>query len=92
MENISEALQEVIWSTAVQHGVSGASRIFKRATARLEGQEGGKDYEKKLISQVYSIRGGQFGSSSPQVQAAVQNRFREEKMLALQLAEGKTLT
>lgn len=91
MEHLSEALQEVIWSTAVQHGVAGATRIFRRATARLEGQEGTEHYDKKLISQVYAIRSGQFGSSSPQVRAAVQNRFREEKMLALQLADGKPL-
>ena len=34
-EHMSPALQEVLWSTAVQHGPNGAARIFSRAMAGL---------------------------------------------------------
>ena len=84
MEKLSPAMSEVIWSTAVQHGPAGAARIFDRADD-ISGKPNQPDYERKLISNVYKIRAGQFGSSSSQVQAAVRNRFREEKTLALNM-------
>ena len=85
-DKLSTAMREVIWSTAVQHGPTGAARIF----ARADGMSGSPDdpgYERKLISNVYKVRSGQFGSSTSEVQAAVQNRFRQEKTLALNLLD-----
>lgn len=82
--NISPAMREVIWSTAVQHGPAGAARIFERADA-MSGKSSESAYERKLINNVYSVRAGQFGSSSKQVRQAVLNRFREEKQLALNM-------
>ena len=84
MDKLSPAMSEVIWSTAVQHGPAGAARIFERADG-ASGKASQPDYERKLISNVYKIRAGQFGSSSSQVQAAVRNRFREERSLALNM-------
>ena len=84
MEKLSPAMSEVIWSTAVQHGPAGAARIFDRADD-MSGKANQPDYERKLISNVYKLRAGQFGSSSSEVQAAVRNRFREEKNLALNM-------
>jgi len=78
---LSPAMQEVLWSTAVQHGPTGAARIFNRAVSK-----GGFDTmqaERKLIDNVYAIRAEQFGSSTEQVRAAVRNRLRQEKNLAL---------
>lgn len=86
-ENISTAMREVIWSTAVQHGPAGAARIFDRADG-MSGKPGTADYERKLISNVYKIRAGQFGSSTPQVQQAVRNRFRQEQQLALNMLDS----
>lgn len=86
-ERLSAAMREVIWSTAVQHGPAGAARIFDRADD-MSGKPGDAAYERKLINNVYALRAGQFGSSSSQVRAAVQNRFRQEKELALNMLDG----
>ena len=85
--SLSAAMREVIWSTAVQHGPAGAARIFDRAD-ELSGKPTDPAYERKLISNVYKLRAGQFGSSTEAVQAAVQNRFRQEKNLALNMLDG----
>jgi hypothetical protein len=80
---LSPAMQEVLWSTAVQHGPAGAARIFNRAVSK-----GGFDdmqAERKLIDTVYAIRSEQFGSSTEQVRAAVRSRLKQEKALALDM-------
>lgn len=87
--SISPAMREVIWSTAVQHGPAGATRIFTRADS-LSGKASDASYERKLINNVYNLRAGQFGSSTPQVREAVQNRFRQEKQLALNMLDGSS--
>lgn len=84
---MSPAMREVLWSTAVQHGVNGAARLFTRAVKQL-GEEGvdatkGDAFEKALITKVYALRSGQFGSSEARVQNAVMNRLVEERDLAL---------
>lgn len=85
--SLSPAMREVIWSTAVQHGPAGATRIFTRADS-LSGKASDASYERKLINNVYNLRAGQFGSSTRQVREAVQNRFRQEKQLALNMLDG----
>lgn len=85
--SLSAAMREVIWSTAVQHGPAGAARIFARADD-MSGKASEASYERKLINNVYALRAGQFGSSSHQVRAAVLNRFRQEKQLALNMLDG----
>lgn len=86
-DSLSPAMREVIWSTSVQHGPTGAARIFARAEA-MSGDPDDPAYERKLITNVYKVRSGQFGSSTSEVQAAVQNRFRQERTLALNLLDG----
>ncbi|MBO4301710.1 MAG: hypothetical protein J5861_08935 [Desulfovibrio sp.] len=86
-KTLSPAMREVIWSTAVQHGPAGAARIFSRADA-LSGKPTDPAYERNLISNVYKIRVGQFGSSTESVQAAVANRFKQEKAIALNMLDG----
>jgi len=44
--------------------------------------------ERKLIDTVYAIRADQFGSSTEQVRAAVRNRLRQEKALALAMLKS----
>lgn len=79
---MSQAVQEVLWSTAVQHGATGAARLFERAVDKA-GPDTAEGFEARLIEQVYDERATQFGSSTKRVQAAVDNRFRAEKQLAL---------
>ena len=86
-DKISTAMREVIWSTSVQHGPSGAARIFERAH-NMSGSPSDPAYERNLINNVYNIRVGQFGSSDSNIQAAVANRFKQEKALALNMLNG----
>lgn len=80
----SPAMQEVLWSTAVQHGPAGAARIFRQAAENL-GQNNA--HEQHLIREVYDLRAQRFGSSSARVQAAARKRMESEKLLALAMTE-----
>ena len=75
----SKALQEVMWSTSVQHGGGGASSIFNKVYKPGMSQE-------ELIKAVYAERGTKFGSSTEDVRASVLNRFQKEQEQALALA------
>jgi len=85
----SRALQDVVWSTAVQHG--GATPIVHRACATLSCKQTDPDYDKQLICAIYAERGRQkpggglayFSRSSPGVQTGVANRFKNEMQDAL---------
>ncbi|MBQ9537452.1 MAG: hypothetical protein IJU79_06685 [Desulfovibrionaceae bacterium] len=90
-ETLSSAMQEVIWSTAIQHGPAGASKIFKRADG-MSGEATSPNYERNMIDNVYKIRATQFGSSTEAVRAAVLNRFKKEKVLALAMLGNNDLS
>ncbi len=81
----SMKLKQVVWSTAVQHGVGGARSIFENALNSISttGKNSKKVDEKSFIEKVYDLRANQFGSSTAQVRQAVQNRLEIEKSLAL---------
>ena len=55
MDNFSIALQNVFWSRAVQHGVSGAYNVVTRAMAELGGFK--NQSEAELISAIYAESG-----------------------------------
>jgi hypothetical protein len=92
---LSPVLREVLFSTAVQHGPSGAARIMSRAAEGVdlkaltapEGlpETGKARAEEQLIERVYSIRQEQFGSSASHVQKAVSNRLNSEMQMALNM-------
>lgn len=76
------ALQEMLWSTAVQHGGGGYNKKKERWVGaagifRSVWRSGMSPAE--LVEAVYKKRGGDFGSSSDDVQRAVHNRFNAEK-------------
>lgn len=83
------ALQDVIWSTAVQHG--GATPIVHRAIANVSTPTSDPSYDEKLIRAIYAERGRKkadgnlayFSKSSPNVQKGVANRFKNELQDAL---------
>jgi len=83
MNNAPKVVQEVLWSTSVQHGATGASRIFNKVIDSFMGAEKGGDFNQRLIEGVYDRRKGQFGSSSSRVQASVKSRLEREKDIAL---------
>lgn len=70
-------LQDVVWSTAVQHGDSGGADILNKVFRPGMTAE-------QLSDAVYDERGNHFPSSTPEVRAAVQKRFVEEKQMARQ--------
>ena len=85
----SRALQDVVWSTAVQHG--GATPIIHKAFANLRCKPGDADFDKQLICAIYAERGRKkpdgnlayFSKSSPSVQSGVSKRFKNEEQDAL---------
>ncbi len=98
----SYALQDVIWSTAVQHGPYTA--VVKRA---LETLKKGKvldisdsEFDKKLIKAIYAERGRKndkgilvyFSKNSPDVQRGVAKRFVNEEKDALDMLEDEKET
>jgi murein DD-endopeptidase MepM/ murein hydrolase activator NlpD len=87
----SNALQNVVWSTAVQHGPG--TPIVHRACATLSCKQTDPQYDEQLIRAIYAERGRRkpdgnlayFGKSSPSVQTGVANRFKNELQDALKM-------
>lgn len=91
-DNFSSAMREVVFSTAVQHGPGGATRIFSQAAEQVGlASADPRRQEEHLIRKVYAIRSSQFGSSSPQVQAAARRRMAQEQELVMALSREKAV-
>ena len=87
MEKASPALKEVLWSTAVQHGVHGSMNIFQKVAEKI-GYENVESPDREMIEAVYAERSRRFTGSSEAVQSAVQSRFHEEMKQALAMLPG----
>jgi LysM repeat protein len=91
----SHALQDVIWSTAVQHGPG--SSIPHRALATLNVRPGDPGFDKQLIHAIYAERGrkkadgtlAHFSRNSAAVQRGVAKRFVTEERLALEMLDDE---
>jgi len=87
----SRALQNVVWSTAVQHG--GATPIVHRACNNVTRSPSDPKYDEELIRAIYAERGRKkpdgnlayFSKSSSSVQSSVANRFKNEQQDALNM-------
>lgn len=85
----SGALQDVVWSTAVQHG--GGTSMIHKALANVKSKPSDPGFDKELICAIYAERGRKkpdgnlayFSKSSPSVQAGVAKRFKNEEQDAL---------
>lgn len=92
MDRSPKAMQEVLWSTAVQHGPSGAADIFATARQGVSLNRAEKTgLFRDLIAKVYETRQGRFGSSTRQVQKSVKNRLDREMELALTMLDKGTI-
>ncbi|MEJ5300934.1 MAG: hypothetical protein WHS38_08090 [Thermodesulforhabdaceae bacterium] len=81
-----KALQEMVWSMAVQHGVGGAVTIFKRALRDVLAAGNGQAdriSREDIVEQVYALRSTKFSSSPSRIRQAVIRRFEEEKSIVL---------
>lgn len=96
IETAKPAVREALFSTAVQHGASGAARIFNQAIDKFLGKggvqsaeaaPGTKNFEQALVSEVYSKRQNQFGGSTEAVRASVRGRLRQEKDMVLAMLD-----
>lgn len=67
----SPQLQQMVWSTAVQHGAGGAADILGKAWRDGMGNE-------DFVRAAYAERATRFGGSDPDVRASVQRRLRRE--------------
>ena len=85
LASASPAVREMVWSTAVQHGAGGAKDIFGKTWR--EGMAEGD-----FIRAAYAERATRFGSSDPEVRAAVQKRLAGESALLASGHAGTTLT
>ncbi|MCD9027774.1 LysM peptidoglycan-binding domain-containing protein [Luteimonas sp. BDR2-5] len=95
----SPAVQDVVWSTAVQHGPN--SNVITRAIANVEAggltPDDGVAYDRALIDAVYDERGRRnadgnlvyFSGSSANVQAGVAQRFVDERADAHAMLDGR---
>ncbi|HEX8354201.1 MAG TPA: LysM peptidoglycan-binding domain-containing protein [Pyrinomonadaceae bacterium] len=87
----SHALQDVIWSTAVQHGPG--TNVPHAALARISSRPGDPNFDSDFIKAIYAERGrkgpggglARFSRNSPKVQQGVAQRFRDEQRDALQM-------
>jgi LysM repeat protein len=90
----SGALQDVIWSTSVQHGPG--SNVPHLALATLKGlSPEDPDFDRRFITAIYAERGrkrpdgvlAHFTRASPAVQKGVANRFNNELKDALAMLD-----
>ena len=85
----TKTLQDVLWSTSIQHGAGGCNTIFKRAIKNCGNPNPTDD---ALIVAVYNERArdngnAYFGSSTKTVRKSVVMRFNNEKLDALKSLE-----
>lgn len=78
VQNRSLALQNVLFSTAIQHGVSGASTIFSKLNYDLSDEE--------LIKQIYEVERPKYTTKYPSI---INGRFVTEKNTALQMLSNE---
>ncbi len=95
----SNALQNVLWSTAVQHGSK--TNVIKNAVDRLDTtpdwQQPGPDLDRRLIKAIYAERGKRdhdgvlayFRRNSAEVQKGVAKRFVDEERDALRMLDNE---
>lgn len=93
MNSMPGPLREVLWSTSVQHGATGASRLIAEAIDKLASSAENKGFPADLVREIYGERQNRFSSSSSAVQKSVASRFRQEQNMALaMLGEGISKT
>jgi hypothetical protein len=95
----SDAMKNVIWSTAVQHGPGGGPRVVKNALAPLLKKKTiDRLSDEEIIKAIYAERGRKskdgalvwFSGNSKQIQKGVASRFVREQADALKALKEET--
>ena len=94
----SNAVQDAVWSTAVQHGptTNAITNAVRNVAAQGVTPEDGVAYDRALIDAIYAERGRRgpdgnlvyFSSSPASTQASVANRFVAERADALAMLDA----
>ncbi|WP_419780168.1 hypothetical protein [Maridesulfovibrio sp.] len=92
MNSLPAPVREVLWSTSVQHGPTGASKLISRAIDKLAANAESKGFPADLVKEIYGERKGQFSSSTERVQKSVANRFEQEQNKVLAMLQGISRT
>ncbi len=77
----SSSLQNVLWSTAIQHGADGCVNIFKKVG--LSGSQA------NIITNIYNERYNYVGGCSQEIKNGVYNRLVHEKTDALNMLNSQ---
>lgn len=93
----TNALQQVAWSVAVQHGASNGAHLISRAYNRVDDGELSDISDQDIINAIYDERAKEnsrgelayFSRSSLAVQKALRNRFDDERRDALEMLESE---
>lgn len=93
MNSLPGPIREVLWSTSVQHGPTGASKLISKAIDKLADSAQSKGFPTDLVKEIYGERQGQFSSSTGSVQKSVANRLTSEQNMVLSmLGQGMSKT
>jgi len=88
MARRSEAVREVLLSTAVQHGPRAGARIVI-AAARMAGKPTGRQFERSLLTQIFKERERCIVERAlPAVRPALKRRLRDEMSVALAMLDA----
>lgn len=87
----SKTLQQVFWSTGVQHGPN--TNVVKKAVEKLKKEKrfdpSNEEFEADLIDAIYEERKTRFESYSKEKQQVLKKRFDREKRGALNALKKK---
>lgn len=80
----NRALQEVLFSSSIQHGVKGAKGIFQKAMS-----ENANASDEDLLHAIFQLRAGRTGRLNGNERAGVLNRYAKEEALYVQLSRSQ---
>lgn len=92
MDKMPEALKEVVWSTSVQHGATGAGNMIAEAVDSLAESARKQGFPSELVKEIYGERKNRFGSSTDVVRNSVQARLDKEENMVLSMLKDNSLS
>lgn len=88
INKMPDPVKDVLWSTSVQHGATGAGRMIAKAVESLASNARDQGFPVDLVKEIYGERRGKFGSSTAVVQNSVQNRLKNEEKMVISMLQN----